>query len=172
MLLCNREKETLSFLNEYGQVTKQQLQEICKTSNKNIENLKRNGLAVEKDDIVMAKGVKEIDYKLLMCLDLLKYFLLNTHDIQWHTRASFPFYITLYRNNKVFDITAVLPGEEGLMTTALNRTQSDRLLVVAPNLKQPLQINKPVRYYIPEQQAIFSVNNGAFITDKQLAANN
>lgn len=170
MFLANREKEALKFLNEYGQATKQQLKDICNASDKNIENLVKNRLAKEIDDIILIRSVQEKDQKLLMSLELLKYFLLNFEDITWHSRSSFPFYITLYRNDKVFDITAVLPGEEVFMTTALNRSQGSRILIVAPELTKPLRLDKPIRYYIPEQQLFLSEINGEFVTDNQ--ANN
>ncbi|NLZ53414.1 MAG: hypothetical protein GX892_09755 [Thermoanaerobacteraceae bacterium] len=171
MLLCHREKQTLRLLSEYGQATRQQLKELCNASDKNIENLIKYRLAKEEDGIIMLRAVSKKEQKMVLSLELLKYFLLNYDDIQWHSRSYFPFFISLYRNDKVFDITAVSPGEETFMATALNRSQSSRILIVLEEPAAPLRIDKPVRYFIPSEQKFYIGQNGQFIIDEYVTAN-
>lgn len=170
MFLCHREKETLRLLNEYGQATRQQLKELCNASDKNIENLIKYRLAKEEDGIIMLRSVKSAEPKMILSLELLKYFLQNFDDIEWHSRSYFPFFISIYRNDKVFDITAISPGEETLMGTALTRTQSSRILIVIKEPIAPLQIDKPIRYFIPSEQKFYAERNGHLVADEYATA--
>lgn len=162
MFLANIEREILKFLNEYGQVTKNQLERLFNATDKNIENLIKNQLAVKDGAIIMLRTVKEKDERLLCCIDLLISLMQELKDIEWHIRSGFPFYITFYRNNKAFDITVIHPGEEVLMETALSRSQSKRIIVIAPYKIRALNIDKSIRYYNPEEKKFYRIVNGNF----------
>lgn len=167
MIFANIEKQILKFLNEYGQASIKQLRKLFHATDRNLQNLIENDFARKNEEVIMVRSVKGKDEKLLYAIDLLIFFLKKLSDVNWHTRATFPFYITFYRNNKVFDITVVYPGEETLMETAINRSQANRVIVIAPYKIRPLKLKQEigVRYYIPKNKKFYKADNNSFVEE-------
>lgn len=164
--LSNKEKHILQFINEYGCATKEQVKHFTNASDRNLENLIK-GQFIRKDkksEIYLARTMREPDEKMIIALEILSFF---KDDMEWHSRADFPFKISFFMHEKVFDITVVLPGEELLMSAALNRSGAERILVGLKNKNTILHLEKFTRYYIYEEKMFFCEENGTYFPDEE-----
>lgn len=62
--------------------------------------------------------------------------------------GDFPFQISFYMNDKVFDVAVIEEGEEAMMSAAINRTYAERVIAVVQNIEsiKQIRIDKPIRF--------------------------
>lgn len=165
-IMSIREKLALRFINEYGCATKEQIKLFSKASDKHIENLVK-GHYIRKDkksDVYLVKSLQEIDEKMLLALEILSYF---KDKAEWHSKTDFPYKISFFMCGQIFDIAVVMPGEEVLMTAAINRSSAEKVIVGIKTKDTVLRIEKPARYYIFEEKMFFYQENGMYLPDEE-----
>jgi hypothetical protein len=158
MYLSAKEKETLAFLREYKTATAAQLKEFVHCSDRLLNKLTRHSMVKTDDDVYYLGHRPEL--AMISALEVLRYFI---KDVDWHLRGTYPIYITFYMNGKTFDVTVVKPGEEGLISAAVNHIpQIERLIAVVEDTSSipRITINVPVRYCTVNPVTFYTAQNG------------
>ncbi|URZ00641.1 DUF5697 family protein [Clostridium felsineum] len=109
------------------------------------------------DDIYLLKNDIRDNSKILKALDLYVYLRNKELPIHWCIPEDFPFIIAFFRNNKVFDVAVVKEGEESLYSTVINRSISDRVILILYKREQQekIKIEKQVKFCTIENGAVY-----------------
>lgn len=141
--LNNKHKSILHIITKFSCIKKKQLKDLTgiKHMDPLLSDLIKQGIINVKDDIYFVTGQNNINKKVLKALDIYVY--LNSMDkenpVEWCELSQFPFVLTLFRNNKVYDLAVIDQGEETSFISSINRSIAERVIVVIEN---PLQIEK------------------------------
>lgn len=130
-------------MREYKTATRKQLGELVGATDRLLEKA-MNSTMMQRDGEIYYLAQKP-DPKMIKALEVLVYF---RKKVKWHMRSEFPYHITFYMNDKVFDIAVIEEGEETMMSAAINRTRAERIIAVvenAENIKQT-KIDKTLRF--------------------------
>jgi hypothetical protein len=151
--LSGREKRILKIIREYKTMSKKQIKKLVGASDELLDKMVKNTMIQNTGDIYFIG--ERADINTIMALEVLIYF---KKDVTWHLKANFPFCITFYMNNKVFDVAVIRSGEEMLISTAINRIQADRVIVVVEDISsiKKINIDKPVRFCTIEPIVFYS----------------
>jgi len=141
--LSGKERQLINFMREYKTATRQQLKELVNATDRLLEKAV-NSTMIRQDGEIYYLGTKP-DYKMIKALEVLVHF---KKKANWHMHGDFPFQISFYMNEKVFDVAVIEEGEEAMMSAAINRTMAERVIAVIDKEDSisKLKINKPVRY--------------------------
>lgn len=144
-ILTGKERLLINFMREYKSATKEQLKEFVGASDKLLEKALKTTM-IRRDGAVYYLGAKP-DEKVIKALDVLMHF---KKQAKWHIRSNFPFQVSFYMNNKVFDVVTIDEGEEAMISAAVNRTAAERVIAIIPDeeSKDKVKINKPIRFCI------------------------
>jgi len=154
--LSGKERQLINFMREYKTATRQQLKELVNATDRLLEKAV-NSTMIRQDGEIYYLGSKP-DYRMIKALEVLVHF---RKRVSWHMRGDFPYQISFYMNDKVFDVAVIEEGEEAMMSAAINRTIAERVIAVIAketsidkiNINKPVRfctIN-PIRFYDPQQ---------------------
>lgn len=140
--LTGNERQLFNFMREYKTATKRQLKELVNVTDRLLEKAV-NSTMVRCENDVYYLGTKP-DSRMIMALEVLVYF---KKKVKWHVRGNYPYCISFYMNNKVFDVVVIMEGEEAMMSALINRTIAERVIAVVEKADsiRNLGINKPIR---------------------------
>ena len=158
----SKQEKILESINKFGCMTYNQIKKLNKISDldKQLKTLLRQRkLKVMEDSIYVPIGIRDINSKALRALDVYIY-LVNADkeiSIEWCTLNKFPFEMSFFRNGKVFDVAVINEGEELIYSAAINRKDSERIIILVEDQEQikKIKINEKVKYC--------TVKNGAVI---------
>lgn len=146
------EKQTklVNIIKKFGCIKINQLKHISKIENadKLLESILSSWDAPIKkqDDIFFDSKLNKINTNMLKALDVFS--CICSHlTISWYEKASFPYLISFIQNNKLYDITVIPSGQEGIMMSLLNRSDSDRIIIVVDSRKQVEKIKLTNKHY-------------------------
>jgi hypothetical protein len=142
-------------MREYRTATRQQLRELVNATDRLLEKAVSSTM-IRQDGEVYYLGTKP-DSKMIKALEVLVHF---KKKVNWHMHGDFPFQISFYMNDKVFDVAVIEEGEEAMMSAAINRTYAERVIAVIDreeNISR-IKINKPVRYCTVNPIRFFAEN--------------
>jgi len=141
--LSGKERQLINFMREYKTATRQQLRELVNATDRLLEKAVSSTM-IRQDGEIYYLGSKP-DYRMIKALEVLVHF---RKRVSWHMRGDFPYQISFYMNDKVFDVAVIEEGEEAMMSAAINRTIAERVIAVIDREDSisKLRISKPVRY--------------------------
>lgn len=163
----SKQEKILQSINKFGCMTYEQIKKLS-----NLRDLDKylKSLIIQKklrmvdNNIYTSIGSKEINKSVLSAIDL--YIYLSSIDkekpIIWCVTEKFPFIMAFFRNNKVFDISAIKIGEETIYSTAINRSTAERIIVILEDTLQiqKIKINRQVKYCTISNGAVIFFNEG------------
>ncbi|ACQ51154.1 hypothetical protein EXQ31_13340 [Clostridium botulinum] len=138
--LLRRELEVRNFVNQLGFATKDQI----------IKLMNLEGKHTQIPDILVTKNALKTDFfqgqtvytnifnfnrnlNVVPCVELLKHF---SGKFNWFMVENFPFYLCMYMNNKIFDVTYIPKGDENIISSYLNKLLNPIFLDNMPELPQ------------------------------------
>lgn len=147
----NNQKEILNLISKFGCLTTTQIENITKI--KNVDKVmnplvkQKNGDVKQEDDRYFLSSLKKPDAKLMKALEVYSYLSNTNKPVEWCMPVEFPFTVSLFRNNKVFDIAVLDEGEEIVYCPAINRSNSERVLFILDDIKQikNIRLDKPYK---------------------------
>ena len=141
--LSGKERQLINFMREYKTATRQQLKELVNATDRLLEKAV-NSTMIRQDGEIYYLGSKP-DYRMIKALEVLVHF---RKRVSWHMRGDFPYQISFYMNDKVFDVAVIEEGEEAMMSAAINRTYAERVIAVVQNIEsiKQIRIDKPIRF--------------------------
>jgi hypothetical protein len=142
-ILSGKERQLINFMREYKTATRQQLGELVGATDRLLEKAV-NSTMMQREGEIYYLGQKP-DHKMIMALEVLVHF---RKKIKWHMHGEFPYHITFYMNDKVFDVAVIEEGEEAMMSAAINRTTVERVIAVIEDLEsiKQIKIDKTLRF--------------------------
>ena len=139
MFYANKNQEKVKeLINKFGCIRSKQIESI--TGLKDLDKLMEpiikqwNSNIKKETDLYFIKN-GSIRERTLKALELYA-FLSTKGTIEWCEPVDFPFELSLFMNNKVFDIAVIEEGEEIIYTTAIERSIADRVIIIIDKEEQ------------------------------------
>lgn len=143
--VSKKQAELLAIINKFGCIKTKQLEKI--SGYKNFESELLRIIKFRKEPIKFQNGTffsftqKTVNKRIIKAIDVYSY--LNTvgeeKKVEWCELSQFPFTLTLFRNEMIYDIAAINQGEENSFSAAINRSAAEKVIVI---VESPLQIEK------------------------------
>lgn len=157
----NKQDKVMKLIKKFGCLSVTQIENI--TGLKNIDSIMRPLLKQrdkivkkEKDKYLLANLMK-VDNKILKALEVYSYLSKTDIPIDWCEPVEFPFTLSLFRNGKVFDIAVLEDGDEVIYCTSIDRSFSERVIVVLDNKDQvkKIKLHKACKIFLLYPEAKF-----------------
>lgn len=147
-----KQKKIMDGINKFSCMTYEQIKKLnnLKDLDKQLKILvNQKKLKLIEENVYVPIGNKAANKKILRVLDV--YIHLAYADskvpIEWCEIVDFPFILAFFRNNKIFHIAVIDEGEELAYSTAINRSEAERIILILENVSQmeKIKINKNLK---------------------------
>jgi hypothetical protein len=139
----------LRLLEDYGSLCKEQISRYFNNDRTDmyLEFLRRKALISLDKNMAILRNTRPSD-SAIKAFEVLIHF---KDDIREHHPASSPYTLFYIRGNRLYDVAVINPGDESNMSTAINQTNSERVVAVIEKKEQidEIRIDKPVLFFIP-----------------------